>query len=40
MRLHDKMSCILEEYNQADISKECPSRQIAGRSRTDGAILP
>ena len=78
MRLHDKMSCILEElriqmdpailtictipYNmkadqhamemiekvrnlneiirQADTSEECPSRQIAGRSRSDGAILP
>ena len=57
MRLHDKMSCILEELriqmdppysqfapslrnNQADTSEECPSRQIVGRSRPDGAILP
>ena len=29
-----------ERNNQADRSKECPSRQIAGRSRPDGAILP
>ena len=77
MRLHDKMSCILEELriqmdpailtvcttpynmkadqhamemnekvrnlnedNQADTWKECPSRQIVGRSKPDGAILP
>ena len=29
-----------ERDNQADTSKECPPRQIVGRSRPDGAVLP